>query len=53
VALEMKNELGGGVYEFGGVFECRFCGRHGFMLRVMPKHKMLGNIYEPGCLIWG
>jgi starch phosphorylase len=33
--------------------ECRFCGRHGFMLRVMPRHKTLGNIYEPGYLIWG
>jgi starch phosphorylase len=53
VALEIKGALGNGVYEFGGVFECRFCGRHGFMLRVMPQHKTLGNIYEPGYLIWG
>ena len=53
VLLEMRSDLGGGVYQFGGAFECRFCGRHGFMLRVMPHHKILGNVYEPGYLIWG
>jgi starch phosphorylase len=53
VPLEMTRELGNGLYEFGGALECRFCGRHGFMLRVAPHHKVLGNIYEPGYLIWG
>ncbi|MDD2582843.1 MAG: glycosyltransferase family 1 protein [Desulfuromonadaceae bacterium] len=53
VTLEMKDDLGNGVFEFSGVFECRFCGRHGFMLRVMPRHKILGNCYEPGYLVWG
>jgi starch phosphorylase len=53
VALQMTANLGQGRYEFGGSFECRFCGRHGFMLRIMPRHKILGNIYEPGYLIWG
>jgi len=53
VPLEMKRELGNGLNEFNGLLECRFCGRHGFMLRVTPHHKILGNIYEPGYLIWG
>ena len=53
VTLEMKSDFGGGVYQFSGTFECRFCGRHGFMLRVLPHHPILGNIYEPGYLIWG
>ncbi len=53
VTLQMKNDLGNGRYEFGGVLECRFCGRHGFMLRILPQHKILGNIYEPGYMIWG
>jgi starch phosphorylase len=53
VPLEMTRELGNGLYEFGGALECRFCGRHGFMLRVAPHHKILGNIYEPGYLLWG
>lgn len=53
VTLEMKSDLGGGAYQFGGSFECRFCGRHGFMLRIIPRHAILGTIYEPGYLIWG
>jgi starch phosphorylase len=53
VELEHREDLGGGVHRFGGEMECRFCGRHGFMLRVMPRHKVLGNIYESGYLIWG
>ncbi len=53
VTLEMKSDLGGGVYQFGGLFECRFCGRHGFMLRIIPRHSVFGTIYEPGYLIWG
>ena len=53
VPLEMTTDLGSGVFEFSGVLECRFCGRHGFMLRVMPRHKVLGNCYEPGYLVWG
>lgn len=53
VLLEMQSDLGGGVHQFGGTFECRFCGRHGFMLRVIPRHAVFGTIYEPGYLIWG
>jgi len=53
VELEQREDLGNGVHQFGGEMECRFCGRHGFMLRVMPRHKVLGNIYESGYLIWG
>jgi starch phosphorylase len=53
VPLLMQVDLGGGVYQFGGSFDCRFCGRHGFMLRIIPHHPVLGNIYEPGYLIWG
>jgi starch phosphorylase len=53
VELKMNSILGQGRFEFSGAFECRFCGRHGFMLRIMPRHKILGNIYEPGYLIWG
>jgi len=53
VELEHREELGSGVHRFGGEMECRFCGRHGFMLRVMPRHKVLGNIYESGYLTWG
>lgn len=53
VALSHASDLGNGVHQFAGQIECRFCGRHGFMLRVMPRHKVLGNVYEPGYLVWG
>jgi starch phosphorylase len=53
VVLDHAADLGNGAHQFGGQIECRFCGRHGFMLRIMPRHKVLGNIYESGYLIWG
>ena len=53
VFLKNAEPVGGGLYLFSGELECRFCGRHGFMLRVMPRHKVLGNVYEPGFLLWG
>jgi len=53
ITLSHAGSLGNGVHQFTGQLECRFCGRHGFMLRVMPRHSQLGTIYEPGYLIWG
>jgi len=53
IALEQTGEPTGDVYPYAAEMESRFCGRYGFLLRVMPKHSELGNIYEPGHLIWG
>ncbi|MCM2359411.1 MAG: glycosyltransferase family 1 protein [Geobacteraceae bacterium] len=53
VPLEPAGEYGPGAHHFAGEIECRFSGRHGFMLRVMPKHPELGAIYEAGLLLWG
>jgi glycogen phosphorylase len=53
VPLESITEISSGLYQFSGEIECRFCGRQGFMLRVMPNHVELGAIYEPGLLLWG
>jgi starch phosphorylase len=53
VSLKSVADLGSGLYLFSGEIECRFCGRQGFMLRVMPKHGELGAVYEPGFLLWG
>jgi starch phosphorylase len=53
VSLAPAGEYGPGAYHFGGEIECRFCGRHGFMLRVMPKHREMGPVYEPGLMLWG
>lgn len=53
VPLAVTETLENGGYRFTGELECRFCGRYGFMVRVMPRHAELGLIYEPGYLIWG
>jgi len=53
VALMEVEPLEPGLYRFSGKLECRFCGRYGFMVRVMPRHRQLGPVYEPGCMTWG
>ena len=53
VSLDSFKEVSSGLYNFSGEIECRFCGRQGFMLRVMPKHRELGAVYMPGLLLWG
>ena len=53
--MELKHieSLGGGFHRFEAVMECRFCGRYGLLARAMPRHPVLGAIYEPGYLVWG
>jgi starch phosphorylase len=53
VSLDSTEEISSGLYRFSGEIECRFCGRQGYMLRVMPNHPELGAVYEPGLLLWG
>lgn len=53
VPLTEIETLENGHYRFSGSLECRFCGRHGFMVRIMPRHHELGVVYEPGYLVWG
>ena len=38
---------------FVAEIESILCGRHGFLVRVMPRHPELGEIHEPGFLMWG
>jgi starch phosphorylase len=53
VSLNAIEEISKGLFSFSGEIECRFCGRQGFMLRVMPNHGELGTVYIPGLLLWG
>ncbi len=53
VPLAPDNDGDGSVRRFTGEIECRFCGRHGFLIRIMPRHGVLGPLYEPGLLAWG
>jgi starch phosphorylase len=53
ISLMAEADQTGHHHHFTGEMECRFSGRHGFLLRVMPKHPVFGTVYEPGLLQWG
>jgi starch phosphorylase len=53
VPLRPSEKQGQNMYLFSGEIESRFCGRHGFLIRVMPRHARLGAVYEPGLILWG
>ncbi|GFO67289.1 alpha-glucan phosphorylase [Geomonas limicola] len=53
VSLEPAGSAESWSGHFEGELECRFCGRHGFMLRIMPRHPELGPVYAPGLVLWG
>ncbi|MHC5082890.1 MAG: alpha-glucan family phosphorylase [Planctomycetota bacterium] len=40
------------VATFNGTIPCRVSGRHGFSLRILPKHPDLVEPYEPGMILW-
>ena len=41
-----------GVSLFAGAIPCSISGRHGFALRIMPRHADLVEPYEPGLILW-
>ncbi len=43
----------GGRHRFVGTFACDRTGRHGFTVRVVPKHSELPVPAEMGCVAWG
>jgi starch phosphorylase len=43
----------GNTWHFQGSIPCRTSGQHGFAVRVLPKHKDLANLFEPGLICWG
>jgi starch phosphorylase len=44
---------GSGSWIFSGTIPCRTSGQHGYAVRVLPKHKDLSNLFEPGLVCWG
>ena len=42
-----------GQHRFVGTFACERTGRHGFTVRVVPKHRDLPVPAEMGCVAWG
>jgi len=43
---------GDGNYTFMGVIPCRFSGRYGYTLRLLPHHEDLSSPYELGLILW-
>jgi starch phosphorylase len=44
---------GKGKYVFAGAIACETSGRHGYALRILPRHADLGNPFEMGLVLWG
>jgi starch phosphorylase len=44
---------GNGTYMFAGAISCRTSGRHGYAIRIVPKHKDLDNPFEMNLVLWG
>jgi starch phosphorylase len=42
-----------GTWTYAGTIRCRSSGQHGFAVRVLPRHKDLGNPFQPGLVVWG
>ncbi len=40
------------VGEFNGTIPCRISGRHGFAMRILPRHPDLVEPYESGLILW-
>jgi glycogen phosphorylase len=43
----------GGDPVFAAEIETQLCGRHGFLVRLMPQHPKGGAVYEAGHILWG
>jgi starch phosphorylase len=43
----------GSAWMFHGSIPCRSSGQQGFAVRVLPKHPVLSNPFEPGLICWG
>jgi len=52
-AMKPDSSSGDGTYIFRGHFVCQRSGRHGFAVRVVPKHDHLAHRYDTGLVLWG
>ncbi len=52
-ALECKQKLDNGSYWFHGQIPCRRSGRHGYAVRVLPRHEDLPHRHYTGLILWG
>jgi starch phosphorylase len=52
-AMSINGSNSGPTWNFKGTIRCESSGHYGYAVRVLPRHAMLGNQYEPGLVCWG
>jgi len=50
---DTQSRQAGGVYTFSRRLACKSSGRHGFTVRVVPRHSDQVNPFETGLILWG
>ncbi len=53
LALRPAGPNGNGRVVYAGQVPCTASGQFGFAVRVLPRHKNLSNLFEPGLVTWG
>jgi starch phosphorylase len=53
VPMLIAQSKGNGCYVFAGAVSCATSGRHGYALRVVPRHEDQGSPSEMGLVLWG
>ena len=52
VPLACEGRGGDGAWRYAGSIPCRGAGRHGCILRILPRHPDLGNPHDTGLILW-
>ncbi len=53
LALRPAGPNGNGRVVYAGQVPCTASGQFGFAVRVLPRHKNLSSLFEPGLVTWG
>jgi starch phosphorylase len=53
LALRPDSPNGSAGMVYAGQVPCTASGQFGFSVRVLPRHKNLSNLFEPGLVTWG
>jgi starch phosphorylase len=53
VPMKLVRSHEDGSHRFIGAIPCQTTGRHGFRIRVLPRHPDLGNPFDTGLILWG
>jgi len=52
ITMTCRESIGEGKYLLVGTLPCRMSGRHGYTLRLLPRHEELVSPFEPGLILW-